>query len=55
MSLLTIQQVAEETQLSTATIRRVIQRGELRASRLGAQWRIAPEAVEEWVNREVVP
>jgi excisionase family DNA binding protein len=39
--LLTITDVAERLQVSTKTLRRWIERGDLAAHRLGHQWRIA--------------
>ena len=49
-SLLTPEEVAEQTRLCVATIRRKCQTGELRASKPAGRWRIAPDAVAEWLN-----
>ncbi len=47
--LLKINEVAQFLRVSTRSIRRWISTGELRAHRLGRQWRIAPEAIEEFL------
>ena len=44
--LLTIREVAELCKVSDKTIRRWIQAKELRAIRLGIQWRIAPSDLD---------
>jgi excisionase family DNA binding protein len=49
--LYTPDQVARETQLSTATVRRLCARGEIRATKLVGQWRISEEAYAEWLAR----
>ncbi|MGH3042654.1 MAG: helix-turn-helix domain-containing protein [Gaiellaceae bacterium] len=49
-SLLTPEEVAEQTKLCVATIRRKCQTGELRASKPAGRWRIDPEAVKEWLH-----
>jgi excisionase family DNA binding protein len=49
-SLLTPEEVAEQTRLCVATIRRKCQTGELRASKPAGRWRIDPEAVKEWLQ-----
>jgi excisionase family DNA binding protein len=46
---LTPEQVAENTQLCTATIRRLCARGDIRATKLAGQWRIPEDAYMEWV------
>src|SRR4051812_17169427 len=47
--LLTIEQVAKRCQLSRNAIRRAIERRELRASKLGRQWRIPEAWLEAWI------
>ena len=49
-SLLTPEEVAKQTRLCVATIRRKCRTGELRASKPAGRWRIAPEAVTEWIH-----
>jgi excisionase family DNA binding protein len=49
-TLLTPEQVAQQTQLCVVTIRRKCQTGELRASKPAGRWRIDSEAVEEWLR-----
>ena len=54
-ALLTISQTAEHLQVSTKTIRRWIDGGELIAHRFGRQWRISVEDLQVFVRmrREV--
>jgi excisionase family DNA binding protein len=47
--LLSIQEVAEYCAVSDKTVRRWIDRKQLRAHRLGRQWRIAPEDLESFL------
>ena len=47
--LLTIYEAAEFMTVSTKTIRRWIEAGELRAHKLGRQWRIAPDDMEHFL------
>jgi excisionase family DNA binding protein len=51
MMLLTPEEVAEETRLCTATVRRLCARGEIRATKLAGQWRISEDAYAEWLAR----
>ncbi len=48
--LFTIPEVARMFQVSTKTVRRWIDTGELRAHRLGRQWRIGTSEVERFLN-----
>jgi excisionase family DNA binding protein len=52
--LLTIPEVAEIFQVSTKTVRRAITGGELRAHRIGRQWRIAPREVLRYLKDRVI-
>jgi excisionase family DNA binding protein len=52
--LLTIPEVAEIFQVSTKTVRRAIAAGELRAHRVGRQWRIAPREVLRYLKDGVL-
>ncbi len=45
----TVTELAQRWQCHPETIRRMIQRGELKAFRVGRQWRIAEEAVK-WIE-----
>lgn len=47
---LTKEELAERWKCCTATIDRMIKRGELQAFRVGAQWRISPEAITKFEN-----
>ncbi|MCP5437189.1 MAG: helix-turn-helix domain-containing protein [Chromatiaceae bacterium] len=48
-ALLSIQGVAAFLNLSTKTVRRLIDRGNLPAFKLGSQWRIHPRDLEDFV------
>ena len=48
--LLTIRDVAERCTVSDKTIRRQIEAKELRAIKLGGQWRIAPSDLESFLR-----
>ena len=53
--LLTIKQAAELLQVSEKTIRRRLAEGGLVAHRVGAQWRVAPRDVAEYLRDRRVP
>ena len=53
--LLTISQAAALLQVSEKTLRRRIAEGGLVAHRVGAQWRIAPRDVAEYLRESRVP
>ena len=46
---LTPEQIAESTQLSPVTIRRLCARREIRGTKLAGQWRIREDAYREWL------
>jgi excisionase family DNA binding protein len=48
--MLSIAQVAERLQVSVATVRRLIERGELPAVRVGRLWRISSNALEAYLG-----
>lgn len=48
-ALLSIQGVAAFLNLSTKTVRRLIDRGELSAFKLGSQWRIHPRDLDDFL------
>jgi len=52
MTYKTVQQVADELQLSVITIRRKIRSGELKAYTVGKSYRIADEDVEKFIKGE---
>ena len=49
--LFSIAATAEYLGVSEKTIRRKIESGELRASRVGSQWRIRPEELDAYLAR----
>ena len=51
--LLTIDDVARVCKVSVKTVRRWIESGELRAAKLGAQWRIRPKDLELFIADRV--
>ena len=52
--LLSVQQVAERCNLSYGGVVAAINRGELRAARLGRRLRIPEDAVGEWIASQMV-
>lgn len=48
--LLTIQNVADRSQLNAKTVRRWIKSGELAAHKLGRQWRISERDLRKFLN-----
>jgi len=50
-ALLTIKQCAEYLQVSEITIRRMIERKQLKASKVGDTWRIQKADILEYLNR----
>lgn len=53
--LLTAEEVARTLRVSTMTVYRLIRRGELPAFRVGRSYRVAPSALEAYLDRQVVP
>jgi nitrogen PTS system EIIA component len=51
---LTIEQVAEYLRVSTKTIRRLVQRGELPGFQVGNQWRFRRALIEAWMEGQTV-
>ncbi len=49
--LLTTRQLADYLQLSERSVYRMLERGELPATRVGGQWRFRKSAVDEWLDR----
>lgn len=52
-SILTIKQLAEYLMVSEKTVYRMLDRNELPAIRLGAQWRFRQQDIDSWLNDEV--
>jgi len=48
--LLTARQVGEYLQLSQRSIYRLLERGELPATKIGGQWRFRKAAIDEWID-----
>jgi PTS system nitrogen regulatory IIA component len=48
--LLTAKQLAEYLQLSQRSIYRLLERGELPATKIGGQWRFRKAAIDEWID-----
>ena len=49
--MLSIDEVAEELAVGRDTIRRLIERGELKAVKVGVQWRISHENLAAYLER----
>ena len=54
MAMLTIKDVAERLTVSERTVRRLIEDGSIRASKIGGQLRLKEDDVELYVNQQVV-
>jgi excisionase family DNA binding protein len=52
---LTPQEVADELKVNYITVIRWINGGDLRAYRLGAQWRVKREDLDEWLEQKAQP
>ena len=50
--MLTLQDVADFLQVSTRTVRRLVDRGELAAFRIGRSIRVRPEDLRRLIERE---
>jgi len=49
--MLAVETVAQQFNVSTRTVVRLIERRELRALRVGRQWRVRQEWIDEWVAK----
>ena len=47
--MLTLKEVARRFNVSQRTVARLAERGQLKALRVGRQWRFEPEWIEQWV------
>lgn len=48
---MTVKDVADYLQMSTETIYRLAQRGEIPATKVASQWRFKKERIDEWMKR----
>lgn len=48
----TVKQLAEFLQVTELTVRRAINAGELKAFKVGREWRIERKAVMEWLEQK---
>lgn len=48
---MTVKNVADYLQMSTETIYRLAQRGEIPATKVASQWRFKKERIDEWMKR----
>ena len=51
-TLLTIEQVAEQLQVSTRTVRRLMDRDEIKGFMIGKRWRFTQSEVDAYVKRQ---
>lgn len=54
MKLLSVNEAAEQLGVSHMTVRRLIENGSLRASKIGGQIRIRPDDLELCINQSIV-
>jgi putative molybdopterin biosynthesis protein len=47
----TVEEVAEYLRVSEVTVRKLIEAGELKATRVGRQYRISQEALDDYIKR----
>ncbi len=48
---MTVRDVADYLQMSTETIYRLAQRGEIPASKVASQWRFKKDRIDEWMRK----
>ncbi len=53
-SYLTLREAADMLMLSTATVSRLIKSGKLEAYRFGGQFRITPQSLKQYIDRQKV-
>lgn len=51
-TLITPQQIAEESGISEFTVKRLLRSGELRGLKVGSKWRIRPSDVQDYLNKQ---
>ncbi|MGH8398898.1 MAG: helix-turn-helix domain-containing protein [Gammaproteobacteria bacterium] len=49
--MLTLEEVAYRLSVSVQTVRRLIDKGQLKGIRVGKQWRVRPEDLEDYIRR----
>lgn len=49
--IITVKQLAEFLQVSEQTIKRAIKTGDLEAFKVGRDWRVEREKVQEWIEK----
>lgn len=54
MPMLTLKDVSERLAVSHMTVRRLVESGAIRASKIGGQLRIRPEDLDLYINQQVV-
>jgi putative molybdopterin biosynthesis protein len=48
----TVEEIAKMLKVSTETIRKLIARGEIKAKRIGKQYRVTQEALDEYLDKQ---
>lgn len=51
---ITVEELANYLKVNTRTIQRIVQRKEIRAVRIGRQWRFRGEWVREWLRKNTI-
>ena len=51
---LTVREISDHLRISTATVRRLLARGDLPAFRVGKGWRFELTAIEDWCSRSTI-
>lgn len=52
MTYMTVKEIAEQLRVDPVTITAAIRRGDLKAVRVGRVYRVTPENLNTWLNRE---
>ncbi len=55
MALMTVKQVAEHLNVNPRTVLRLIERGDLRASKVSSRWRVDPDDLRDYIERQAAP
>jgi len=53
--LMTVREVAEYLSVHPRTVLRLIERGELKASKIASRWRVSMEDVRDYMERQSAP
>ena len=51
MTMLTVEEVSEMLKVTTLTLRRYLRSGELKGSKIGGQWRISQEQINDFLDK----